>query len=215
MKSTTGNREFFKDIGIIPFEGKDSDNPLAFKYYDARKKVGKKTMGEHLRFAVSYWHSFCGTGGDPFGMPTKNFPWLSSSDPIRRAKDKMDAAFEFITKLGVQFYCFHDYDVVDEAPTLAESEKRLHTMVDYAKQKHSATGVKLLWGTANLFSNPRYMNGAATNPDFNVVCHAAAQVKNAIDAMKGKGKLAVVIEDDGKFVKIKVSDSGKGIPKNQ
>ncbi len=182
MKITVGNKEFFKGIGTIPYEGKGSDNPLSFKYYDARKKVGKKTMEEHLRFAIAYWHSFCGSGGDPFGLPTKNFPWLASVDPIQRAKDKMDAAFEFITKIGAPFYCFHDYDIVDEAPTLAQSEKRLETIVAYAKQKQKSSGVRLLWGTANLFSNPRYMNGAATNPDFNVVCHAAAQVKNAIDA---------------------------------
>ena len=182
MKITVGNKEFFKGINAISYEGKASDNPLSFKYYDAKRKVGKKTMEEHLRFAIAYWHSFCGTGGDPFGLPTKNFPWLTSSDPIQRAKDKMDAAFEFITKTGAPFYCFHDYDIVDEAPTLAQSEKRLETIVAYARQKQKSSGVKLLWGTANLFSNPRYMNGAATNPDFDVVCHAAAQVKNAIDA---------------------------------
>jgi xylose isomerase len=139
-------------------------------------------MEEHFRFAIAYWHTFGGTGGDPFGMPTKNFPWLQSTNPLERAKQKMDAAFEFITKIGAPFYCFHDYDIVDEAPTLKESEKRLNEMVDYAQQKQKSSGVKLLWGTANLFSHPRYMNGAATNPDFNVVCYAAAQVRNAIDA---------------------------------
>ncbi len=144
-------------------------------------------MEEHFRFAVAYWHTFCGTGGDPFGAPTKNFPWLQASDPVQRAYDKMDAAFEFITKIGIPFYCFHDYDLVEEAPTLKESEERLQKMVDYAKQKQQASGVKLLWGTANMFSNPRYMNGAATNPDFQVVCHAAAQVKNAIDATVALG----------------------------
>lgn len=182
MKLTLGKKQYFKSIKKIAFEGKGSDNPFAFKYYDAKKKVGKKTMEEHFRFAIAYWHTFCGNGGDPFGLPTKNFPWLQSSDPIERAKDKMDAAFEFITKIGAPFYCFHDYDIVDEAPTLKESEKRFHEMVAYAKQKQKASGVKLLWGTANLFSHPRYMNGAATNPDFNVVCYAATQVKNAIDA---------------------------------
>ncbi len=182
MKPTLGNKEFFKGIGQIKYEGKDSRNPLAFKFYDAKKKVGKKTMEEHLRFAIAYWHTFCGTGGDPFGLPTKDFPWLKSGDAVQRAKDKMDAAFEFITKIGVPFYCFHDYDLVDEAPTLKESEKRLDAIVNYAKQKQKASGVKLLWGTANLFSNPRYMNGAATNPDFDVVCYAGTQVKNAIDA---------------------------------
>lgn len=174
--------EYFKGIPQIKFEGKDTDNPLAFRYYDAKRKVGKKTMEEHLRFATAYWHTFCGTGADPFGAPTKNFPWLQNPDPVQRAMDKMDAAFEFMTKLGTPFYCFHDYDLVDEAPNLKESEARLQKLVDYARQKQKQTGVKLLWGTANLFSHPRYMNGAATNPDFRVVCHAAAQVKNAIDA---------------------------------
>lgn len=174
--------EYFKNIPTIPFEGKDSDNPLAFKFYDAKKKVGKKTMEEHFRFAVAYWHTFCGTGGDPFGAPTKDFTWLRSSDPMQRAYDKMDAAFEFITKIGIPFYCFHDYDLVEEAATLKESEKRLEKIVAYAKEKQKKSKVKLLWGTANLFSHPRYMNGASTNPDFDVVCHAGAQVKNAIDA---------------------------------
>lgn len=182
MKLIPGDKEYFKGIKQIRFEGNDSDNPLAFKYYDAKKKVGKKTMEDHFRFAVAYWHTFCGTGGDPFGLPTKKFPWLTSADAVQRGKDKMDAAFEFITKLGISFYCFHDYDLVDEGPSLKESEDRLTKLVEYAKQKQKSSGVKLLWGTANLFSHPRYMNGAATNPDFNVVCHAAAQVKNAIDA---------------------------------
>ncbi len=182
MKVIKGKQEYFKGIRAIKYEGKDSDNPLAFKFYNPNKKVGRKTMQEHLRFAIAYWHTFCGTGGDPFGSGTKQFPWLQAGDPLQRAYHKMDAAFEFITKIGAPFYCFHDYDLVDEAPTLAESEKRLRKIVDYAKQKQKDSGVKLLWGTANLFGNPRYMNGAATNPDFQVVCHAAAQVKNAIDA---------------------------------
>jgi xylose isomerase len=182
MKTATATKEYFKGIGTIKFEGKKSDNPLAFKYYDAKQKVGKKTMEDHFRFAIAYWHTFCGTGGDPFGLPTKNFPWLRATDPIDRAKEKMDAAFEFISKIGAPFYCFHDYDIVDEAPTLKESQARLEKIVAYAKQKQKQTGVKLLWGTANLFSHPRYMNGAATNPDFNVVCYAGNQVKNAIDA---------------------------------
>lgn len=182
MKITKGNKEYFKGIGAIKYEGKESDNPLAFKFYNPNQKVGKKTMQEHLRFAIAYWHTFCGTGGDPFGPGTKNFPWLQNSDPVQRAYDKMDAAFEFITKIGAPFYCFHDYDLVDEGPTLKESESRLTKIVKYAKAKQKESGVKLLWGTANLFSNPRYMNGAATNPDFKVVCYAATQVKNAIDA---------------------------------
>ena len=182
MKVLKGNKEYFKGVKAIKYEGKESDNPLAFKYYDAKRRVGKKTMAEHFRFAIAYWHTFCGNGGDPFGAATKNFPWLTSSDPVQRGLDKMDAAFEFITKIGAPFYCFHDYDLVEEGSTLKESESRLRKMVDYAKQKQKDSGVKLLWGTANLFSHPRYMNGAATNPDFNVVCYAATQVKNAIDA---------------------------------
>lgn len=182
MKIVKGNKEYFKGIGAIKYEGKESDNPLAFKFYNPNQKVGKKTMQEHLRFAISYWHTFCGTGGDPFGTGTKNFPWLKNADPVQRAYDKMDAAFEFITKIGAPFYCFHDYDLVDEASTLKESESRLNKIVKYAKAKQKESGVRLLWGTANLFSNPRYMNGVATNPDFKVVCYAATQVKNAIDA---------------------------------
>ncbi len=182
MKITTGDTSYFPDINEIPFEGKDSKNPLSFKYYDADQKVGDKTMQEHLRFAVAYWHTLCETGGDPFGWGTRKWPWMKYDDPVDRARAKMDAAFEFITKLGVPFYCFHDVDVVDEADSIAETDRRLQTMVDYAKEKQEASGVQLLWGTANLFSHPRYMNGAATNPDFEVVTHAATQVKRALDA---------------------------------
>jgi xylose isomerase len=182
MKLSLGDKEYFKGVGQVKYEGKESDNPLAFKFYDAKRKIGKKTMEEHFRFAIAYWHTFCGTGGDPFGPGTKNFPWNQREDAVERAFDKMDAAFEFITKIGSPFYCFHDYDLVDEGSTLKESEGRLAKVVEYAKKKQKASGVKLLWGTANLFSHPRYMNGAATNPDFNVVAYAAAQVKNALDA---------------------------------
>lgn len=139
-------------------------------------------MKDHFRFACAYWHTLCNTGDDPFGSGTKKFPWLTATDPIQRAKDKMDAAFEFITKLGIPYFCFHDYDLVDEGPTIKESEERLQIMVSYAKDKMNNSGVKLLWGTANLFSHPRYMNGAATNPDFEVVTYAGTQVKNALDA---------------------------------
>jgi len=176
-----GDKTYFPGIEQVHYEGKDSDNPFAFKWYDEDRLVGEKTMREHFRFAVAYWHSFCNTGSDPFGAPTKNFPWLQAADPIQRAKDKMDAAFEFITKLGVPFYCFHDYDLVEEGESLAESERRLSLISDYALEKQKASGVRVLWGTANLFAHPRYMNGAATNPDFRVVAHAAAQVKNALD----------------------------------
>ena len=175
-------REYFKGIPKIKYEGKKSKNPFAFKWYDEKKKVGGKTMKEHFRFAVAYWHSFCGTGGDPFGIGTKNFPWLASENPYQRAQDKMDAAFEFITKMGIPYYCFHDYDLIDEGENLKESKKRLNFITDYALKKQKQTGIKLLWGTANLFSHPRYMNGAATNPDFKVVAQAGAQVKNALDA---------------------------------
>jgi len=176
-----GDREYFKGIGKIPFEGKGSGNPLAFKYYNKEQKVRGKSMKDHFRFAIAYWHTFTGTGTDPFGMGTRIFPWDESEDPIDRAKDKMDAAFEFITKIGAEFYCFHDFDLVDEAESLASSAKRLEIISDYALEKQNASDVKLLWGTSNLFSHPRYMNGAATNPDFDVVAYAAAQVKNALD----------------------------------
>jgi xylose isomerase len=176
-----GSKEYFPGIGSIPFEGKNSKNPLAFKYYDPECKVGNKTMAEHFKFAIAYWHTFCNVGGDPFGIGTKNYPWLTNDDPLIRAKEKMDAAFEFFTKLGVNYFCFHDFDLIDEGGSLAESEKRLDAISDYALEKMGASDIKVLWGTANLFSNPRYMNGAATNPDFSVVAYAAAQVKTAID----------------------------------
>ncbi len=182
MEVLIGNKEYFKGIGKIKYEGKESTNPLAFRYYDENKVVAGKTMKEHLRFAMAYWHTLCGTGSDPFGSGTKFFPWSEGSDPITRAKNKMDAAFEFMTKIGIPFYCFHDFDLVEEGNSVVESEKRLREIVDFAKEKQKASGVKLLWGTANLFGNPRYMNGAATNPDFSVVAYAGAQVKNAIDA---------------------------------
>jgi len=176
-------REYFKGIDKIKFEGRESDNPLAFKFYDENREVGGKTMKEHFRFAACYWHTFCGTGGDPFGPGTKVFPWDEKMNAVEAARDKVDAAFEFFTKIGVPYYCFHDVDMVSEGDaSLVEYRKRLDTITDYALEKQTETGVKLLWGTANLFSHPRYMNGAATNPDFNVVAYAGAQVKNAIDA---------------------------------
>ncbi len=183
MNYTTGNhKEFFPAIGKIPFEGRDSDNPLAFKWYDEDRRIAGKTMKEYFKFAVAYWHTYVNTGSDPFGPGTKHFPWDESKDVIQRAKDKMDAHFEFMTKLGVPYYCFHDIDLVDDADNLKEYERRLHAILEYAKQKQADTGAKLLWGTANVFSNPRYMNGASTNPDFHVLACAATQVKNALDA---------------------------------
>ncbi|MEO6037905.1 MAG: xylose isomerase [Saprospiraceae bacterium] len=182
MQILLGARAYFPGIPQIQYEGRQTDNPLAFRWYDENQVVGGKTMREHFKFAVAYWHTLGGTGGDPFGPGTKAFPWLSAVDPLQQARDKMDAAFEFITKIGIPYYCFHDFDLVQEGPTLAESERRLQAITDYALEKQQASGVKLLWGTANLFSHPRYMNGAATNPDFEVVAYAAAQVKNALDA---------------------------------
>lgn len=179
---TIGSREYFKGIGKIAYEGPESKNPFAFKWYDENRIVAGKPMREHLRFAVAWWHTLGGTGADPFGAPTKKLPWLEAADPIQQAKDKMDAGFEFITKLGVPFYCFHDYDLVAEGDTLSESRRRLDAITDYALQKQQESGVRMLWGTANLFSHPRYMNGAMTNPDFRVVTWAAAQVRNALDA---------------------------------
>ncbi|MCG2613829.1 xylose isomerase [Terrimonas sp. NA20] len=182
MNVVTGSKEYFKGIGQIKYEGRDSDNPLAFRWYDANKKVAGKTMAEYLRFACAYWHSFNGNGADPFGEPTHVFGWDESKDVIQRAKDKADAAFEFITKMNIPYYCFHDVDVVDYGNDIAENDNRLQTVAEYLKEKQKESGVKLLWGTANLFSHKRYMNGASTNPDFHVLAHGAAQVKAALDA---------------------------------
>ncbi|WP_373398212.1 xylose isomerase [Algoriphagus halophilus] len=176
------SKQYFPNIDKIPFEGKDSDNPLAFRFYDENRIIQGKTMKEHFKFSIAYWHSFCATGSDPFGPGTIVHPWDANPDPVQRAKDKMDAAFEFITKIGAPYYCFHDVDLIDEGKDIAEYEQRMKIIVDYAKQKQAETGVKLLWGTANVFSNPRYMNGASTNPDFDVLAYAATQVKNSIDA---------------------------------
>lgn len=187
MHITLGDKAFFPQIGKIDFEGPSSPNPLAFKWYDGKRMVRGRTMKEYLRFAVCYWHSFGNTGGDPFGPGTRVFPWNASTEPLQRARDKMDAAFELITKLGVPYYCFHDTDLVEEGSSLPEYEQRLQAMVDYAKQKQEASGVRLLWGTANVFSHPRYMNGAATNPDFPVVAYAGTQIKNALDATLALG----------------------------
>ncbi len=180
VRNTENN--YFSKIGNIPFEGPGTDNPLAFQWYDPNRMVGGKSMKDYLRFACAYWHSFNGDGSDPFGGATHLFPWNNSNDAITRAKAKMDAAFEFITKLSIPYYCFHDVDMVDYTDDVAENEKRLHLLTDYAKQKQEESGVKLLWGTANLFSHKRYMNGAATNPDFSVLAKGGAQVKAALDA---------------------------------
>jgi len=182
MSVLLGEKEFFKGIGQIKYEGLDSDNPLSYRWYDESKVVAGKPMKDWLRFAVAYWHSFVGNGGDPFGEPTHIYPWNEKQDAVARAKDKADAAFEFITKLGLPYYCFHDVDVVDYTNDVNENDSRLQSLTAYLKEKQKASGVKLLWGTANVFSNKRYMNGASTNPDFHVLSHAAAQVKGALDA---------------------------------
>lgn len=173
---------FFPTIKPITYAGPDSRDPLSLRFYDANRIIGGKKMSEHFRFSMAYWHTLCGTGADPFGPGTKVFPWAQGADAYDRAKKKMDAAFEFMTKLGLRFYCFHDFDLIEEGETLLESEKRLAFIVDYAQTLQKSTGIQLLWGTANAFSHPRYMNGASTNPDFDVVAWAGTQVKNAIDA---------------------------------
>jgi xylose isomerase len=182
MNVITGQSEFFKGIPQIKFEGTGSDNPLAFRWYDENRVVAGKSMKEWLRFACAYWHSFVGSGADPFGEPTHLFPWNAKADAVDRAKDKADAAFEFITKLGLPYYCFHDVDAVDYGNDINENDRRLKAITEYFAEKQKASGVKLLWATANLFSHRRYMNGASTNPDFHVVAHGAAQVKAALDS---------------------------------
>ena len=205
-----GDKEYFKGIPKIAFEGKTSDNPLAFKYYNPNQVVAGKTMREHFKFAIAYWHSFCGQGSDPFGAGTQNFPWDQSNDPVQAAKDKADAAFEFISKMGFDYFCFHDYDLIQEGSSLVESEKRLEAITDYIKTKQEASGIKLLWGTANCFSNPRYMNGAATNPDFDVVAYAGAQVKMALDAtLKLKGENYVFWGGREGYISLLNTDMGR------
>jgi len=180
-----GKKEVYPGIGKIEYEGKKSKNPLAFRWYNPEEKIGGKKMKDHLRFAIAYWHSFCGDGSDPFGNATRVYPWANASNDDK-TKQRLDAAFEFITKIGADYYCFHDTDVVGDGSVL-EIEKRLDKIIPVIKKMQEQTGVQLLWGTANLFSNPRYMNGAATNPDFNVVANAGAQLKNAIAATVALG----------------------------
>jgi len=181
-KILLGETEFFPGIGQIQYEGPESKNPLAYRFYDPEKMIGNKSMKDHLRFAMAYWHSLVGNGADPFGEPSLIYPWNRKSDPIERAMEKMDAGFEFMTKLGLEYYCFHDVDMVDFTNDIHENEYRLNKLVGYAERKQKESGIQLLWGTSNLFSSRKYMNGAATNPDFLVLAHAGAQVKAAIDA---------------------------------
>lgn len=176
------SKEYFPGIGKIKYEGTQSYNPLAFRYYDADKVVLGKKMKDWLKFAMAWWHTLGCEGGDQFGSTTKNFPWNANPDPIQAAKDKADAGFEFMTKIGIEYFCFHDVDLIAEGETIDEYEGRMKEIVSYIKEKMNKTGIKNLWGTANVFGHPRYMNGAATNPDFDVVARAAVQIKNAIDA---------------------------------
>ena len=176
-------KEYFPQIGKIPFEGKDSKNPLAFHYYDAEKVVLGKTMKEWLRFAMAWWHTLGQASADPFGGQTRSYEWDKADNAVQRAKDKMDAGFEIMNKLGIEFFCFHDVDLVEEGSSVEEYEANMKAITDYAQQKLAENpGIKLLWGTANVFGNKRYMNGASTNPDFDVVARAIVQIKNAIDA---------------------------------
>ena len=176
-------KEYFPQIGKIPFEGKDSRNPLAFHYYDADKVIMGKTMKEWLRFAMAWWHTLGQASADPFGGQTRSYEWDKADNAVQRAKDKMDAGFEIMDKLGIELFCFHDVDLVEEGANVEEYEANMKAITDYALEKMVAfPKIKLLWGTANVFGNKRYMNGASTNPDFDVVARAIVQIKNAIDA---------------------------------
>ena len=176
------NKEYFPNLGKIPFEGKDSKNPLAFHYYNPEQVVAGKKMKDWLKFSMAWWHTLCAEGGDQFGGGTKTFPWNEGATALERAKNKMDAGFEIMQKIGLEYYCFHDVDLIDEAATPEEYEANMKAIVEYAKQKQAETGIKLLWGTANVFGHKRYMNGASTNPDFDVAARAMLQIKTAIDA---------------------------------
>ena len=175
-------KEYFPGVKKIQFEGKGSKNPMAYHYYDAEKVIMGKKMKDWLKFAMAWWHTLCAEGADQFGGGTKTFPWNQGANALEVAKNKADAGFEIMEKLGIEYYCFHDVDLVEEAPTIEEYEANMKAIVAYLKEKQAATGKKLLWGTANVFGNKRYMNGASTNPDFDVVARACVQIKNAIDA---------------------------------
>ena len=175
-------KEYFPNIGKIPFEGPESKNPVAFHYYEPERIVAGRKMKDWLKFAMCWWHTLCAEGSDQFGPGTKQFPWNEGTTALERARHKVDAGFEIMQKLGIGYYCFHDVDLVDEAPTIEEYESNLREIVAYLKEKQAATGIKLLWGTANVFGHKRYMNGAGTNPDFHVAARAMVQIKNALDA---------------------------------
>ena len=175
-------KEFFPQIGKIKFEGTASKNPMAFHYYEPERMVHGRKMKDWFKFSMAWWHTLCAEGGDQFGGGTKTFPWNEGATPLERAKNKMDAGFEIMQKLGINYYCFHDVDLIEEGSSIEEYESNLKAIVEYARQKQEETGIKLLWGTANVFGNKRYMNGASTNPDFSVAARAMLQIKNAIDA---------------------------------
>ncbi|MCR4613147.1 MAG: xylose isomerase [Bacteroidaceae bacterium] len=176
------SKEFFPEIQKIKFEGKDSKNPFAFHYYDAEKVIMDRKMKDWLRFAMCWWHTLCAEGSDQFGPGTKTFPWNTGKDALDVAKNRADAGFEIMQKLGINYFCFHDVDLISEGNSIEEYEANLKAIVAYLKQKMQETGIKLLWSTANVFGNKRYMNGASTNPDFDVVARAIVQIKNAMDA---------------------------------
>lgn len=185
-------KAYFPSVGQIKFEGKESKNPMAFRYYDPEKVVYGKTMAEWFKFSMAWWHTLCAEGGDPFGPGTQIHPWVGADDALQAAKDKMDAGFEFMQKIGIKYYCFHDLDLISEGDSIAEYEANLKAIVAYAKEKQAETGISLMWGTANVFSPPRYMNGASTNPDFDAAARAMLQIKNSIDATIALGGKAYV-----------------------
>ena len=176
------SKEYFPGIGKIQYEGPESKNPMAFHYYDAERVVAGKKMKDWMRFAMAWWHTLCADGADQFGVGTKHFPWNEGADAMTIAKQKADAGFEIMQKLGIGYFCFHDVDLISEGSSVEEYEANLNAITDYLKQKMQETGIKLLWSTANVFGHPRYMNGASTNPDFDVVARAIVQIKNAMDA---------------------------------
>ncbi|RKD86015.1 xylose isomerase [Mangrovibacterium diazotrophicum] len=183
---------YFPSVEKIKFEGKESKNPMAFRYYDPEKVVYGKTMAEWFKFSMAWWHTLCADGDDPFGGKTQDHPWVGAKDAVEAAKNKMDAGFEFMQKMGIEYYCFHDIDLVNEGKSIEEYEANLKAIVEYAKQKQAETGIKLMWGTANVFSAARYMNGASTNPDFDTAARAMLQIKNSIDATIALGGKAYV-----------------------
>ena len=185
-------KEYFPAIGKIAYEGPESYNPMAFRYYDADRIILGKPMKDWLKFAMAWWHTLCAEGGDQFGTGTKKFPWNDGPDAMTVARQKVDAGFEIMQKLGIEYFCFHDTDLIGDLVDIPDYEEKMKEIVAYLKEKMEATGIRNLWGTANVFGNARYMNVADTNPDFDVVARAAVQIKNAIDATIALGGLIYV-----------------------